>query len=98
MRYTYEITERPASFGGGWRLRLQEDGQEVGGGVFPAPAASAAVVAAWWASLDDEQRVAWLDLSGGTTPADAHLAFTRKQAYQEAEAAALAWLSMHAAP
>ncbi len=34
--YTYQIESRPAELGGGWRLRLLEDGVEVGGGVFPA--------------------------------------------------------------
>ena len=33
--YTYEILPRLAELGGGWRLRLLERGQEVGGGVFP---------------------------------------------------------------
>jgi hypothetical protein len=33
--YIYEILPRPAEMGGGWRLRLLEKGQEVGGGVFP---------------------------------------------------------------
>jgi len=31
----YKIDPRPAELGGGWRLRLFEDGEEVGGGVFP---------------------------------------------------------------
>jgi len=35
MQYSYDITQRPAELGGGWRLRLLEDGVEVGGGVFP---------------------------------------------------------------
>jgi hypothetical protein len=35
MNYSYEITPRPVELGGGWRLRLLEDGEEVGGGVFP---------------------------------------------------------------
>lgn len=34
--YTFNITERPAELGGGWRLRLYENGMEVGGGVFEA--------------------------------------------------------------
>jgi len=34
--YTFKISPRPVSLGGGWRLYLLEDGQEVGGGVFPA--------------------------------------------------------------
>jgi hypothetical protein len=35
MPFSYEITPRPVDLGGGWRLRLLEDGVEVGGGVFP---------------------------------------------------------------
>lgn len=35
MKHSYEILPRPVELGGGWRLRLLEDGQEVGGGVFP---------------------------------------------------------------
>ena len=32
----YTITQRPASLGGGWSLKLfDEDGEEMGGGVFP---------------------------------------------------------------
>jgi len=36
--YGYEIKPRPADLGGGWRLRLLEDGAEAGGGVFPLAA------------------------------------------------------------
>lgn len=35
MHHSFEISERPASVGGGWRMQLLEDGEEVGGGVFP---------------------------------------------------------------
>jgi hypothetical protein len=35
MKISYQIDPRPAELGGGWRLRLIEDGEEVGGGVFP---------------------------------------------------------------
>lgn len=35
INYSYEITPRLVDLGGGWRLRLLEDGVEVGGGVFP---------------------------------------------------------------
>jgi len=34
----WEIKPRPTALGGGWRLHLTEDGEEVGGGVFPAAA------------------------------------------------------------
>jgi hypothetical protein len=33
--YTYTIEPRPEELGGGWRLCLLEEGEEVGGGVFP---------------------------------------------------------------
>lgn len=36
--WSYEITPRSRHLGGGWRLRLFDDGQEVGGGVFPRDA------------------------------------------------------------
>lgn len=35
MEYTYDILPRPDHLGGGWRLRLLQDGEEVGGGIFP---------------------------------------------------------------
>lgn len=34
-KYGYEVHPRPAKLGGGWRLQLLENGEEVGGGVFP---------------------------------------------------------------
>lgn len=34
MNYSYQIDPRPQELGGGWRLKLIEDGEEVGGGVF----------------------------------------------------------------
>lgn len=33
--YSYRIDPRRAELGGGWRLRLLEGGEEVGGGIFP---------------------------------------------------------------
>ena len=32
----YDVEPRPAGLGGGWQLRLIEDGEDAGGGVFPA--------------------------------------------------------------
>ena len=34
-RYRYEVEPRPLDLGGGFRLRLFEDGEEVGVGGFP---------------------------------------------------------------
>ena len=36
--YEYKVTPRPPALGGGWRLQLLENGEEVGGGVFPGAA------------------------------------------------------------
>lgn len=35
IEYSYQIDQRPVELGGGWRLRLIEGAEEVGGGVFP---------------------------------------------------------------
>lgn len=35
MTRAYEIAPRVPELGGGWTLRLLEDGEEVGGGYFP---------------------------------------------------------------
>lgn len=35
MNRSYEVAPRPAALGGGWKLTLIEDGEEMGGGVFP---------------------------------------------------------------
>ena len=32
---TYEVNPRPVELGGGWNLKFYEDGDEMGGGVFP---------------------------------------------------------------
>lgn len=32
MQFSYEITPRPNDLGGGWRLRLLQDGVEMGAG------------------------------------------------------------------
>ena len=58
-RYRYEIVPRRPELGGGVRLRLLEDGAEVGGGVFPASDSEAAHDIAWCdAECEGE---AWLD-------------------------------------
>lgn len=67
--YGYEITPRPADLGGGWRLRLFENGEEVGGGVFPAGTSKIAQDAAY-ADAEAEAR-AWL----ASRPADEEPAF-----------------------
>ena len=55
----YEILPRPVELGGGWRLRLLERGQEVGGGVFPPENATEEALTEAYADAMDEGE-AWL--------------------------------------
>lgn len=41
---TYEVKPRPAELGGGWNLKLFENGEEMGGGVFPPSAPKRGVI------------------------------------------------------
>ncbi|ECV5707781.1 hypothetical protein F2K45_24445 [Salmonella enterica subsp. enterica] len=64
MQISHEIAPRPDSLGGGWRLRLLEDGVEVGGGVFPPEVTSeTSMEAALQAAFEDAESEAhaWLD-------------------------------------
>lgn len=64
MSFSYEITQRPVELGGGWRLRLLEDGVEVGGGVFPPDGGSESTMEdALQAAYEDaeSEAYAWLD-------------------------------------
>ena len=62
--HSYQIDPRPLELGGGWRLRLIEDGEEVGGGVFPLSEYATednAEAAAKWAYEDAlAEASAWL--------------------------------------
>lgn len=63
MLFSYEITLHPVELGGGWRLRLLEGGEEVGGGVFPPvdgiEDAKEALQAAWEDA--EAEAYSWLD-------------------------------------
>lgn len=63
MQFSYEINPRPVELGGGWKLRLLEDGQEVGGGVFPPVDGIEDATEALQAAYDDAEAEAyeWLD-------------------------------------
>jgi hypothetical protein len=55
--YGYEISPRPAELGGGWQLRLLQDGVEVGGGVFPLRGGSGNPMEAFQEAL--HEALAW---------------------------------------
>ena len=68
MSRTYTINPRPSELGGGWKLTFFEDGEEAGGGVFPAAAPvgvdefdpdyqTALDAAADWMDVEDQVRL-----------------------------------------
>ncbi len=54
----FEIDPRAPELGGGWRLRLIEDGEEVGGGVFPASETAVSKTDAYADAMDEAE--GWL--------------------------------------
>lgn len=66
MKYAYEIKARPVELGSGWKLTLLEDGQEVGGGVFPPAEDRESYKEALEAAFNDAEATAyeWLDSRG----------------------------------
>ena len=94
MKYSYEILPRPIEIGGGWRLRLLEDGAEVDGGVYPAPPAADDDVRAWWTALDEVGRAYWQSVANSRDPVKAQHAFVLAESYSAAETAACDWLEM----
>lgn len=91
MKYSYEISPRPVEFGGGWRLRMLEDGQEVGGGVFPIVDDPEAVMS-WWNACSEQERGHWLAVAKSSVPAEAWAAYQLAEAHADAEETAYDWL------
>jgi hypothetical protein len=89
--YSYEIEPRDAELGGGWRLRLLEDGEEVGGGVFPLTGDDAAGMA-WWIGASEVERAHWLVEANSARAVDAWIAYQRATAYADAQAQAEGWI------
>jgi hypothetical protein len=57
MERSYQINPCPVEGGSGWKLTLFENGQEVGGGIFPpgnAGHATAMETGESWNDIDDE--------------------------------------------
>jgi len=93
--YSYEILPRAADVGGGWRLRLLEDGDEVGGGVFPAdPNYNPDMGMEWWNARSETERAMWMDKAGNTGRAvDAWGAYLAAEAHFDANEEGDAWVS-----
>ena len=91
MKHSYEINPRPVELGGGWQLRLLENGEEAGGGVFPILDDPQAGMS-WWNECSDQERAHWLMMAASARPADAHHAYLLAETYADAEATAYEWL------
>lgn len=91
-RYSYEITAQPTELGGGWRLQLLQDVEEVGGGEFPLPPATPAGAAIWWENLNDTQRSHSLGLDATDAPLGAYRACLLAEQYMMAESVGQAWV------
>lgn len=89
--YDYVLQPREVHLGGGWKLRLLEDGQEVGGGVFPVEI-SAAAAETWWAAMPQAERMAWERRTKSGTPSDAYYAHMNDEAWHDATQVAGEWL------
>jgi hypothetical protein len=92
MEYSYTITPRPIDLGGGWRLRLLQGDEDVGGGVFPMEEPDPHQGMTWWNALPEVDRAHWLKAADSARPADAYHAFLLAEAYTDAENEAYAWL------
>lgn len=93
MNYTYEIKPRADELGGGWNLRLLQDGEEVGGGVFPV-VANPLEGMAWWNNMQEAERAWHLQqlAPADATVANAYAAYLLVEAYTDAEKTASEWL------
>lgn len=91
---TYTIEARPPMNGGGWKVTFFEDGEEAGGGVFPAdPNVDPEDGMNWWNSMPETERKAWMHSAGDSgRVVDAYVAFLTEEARAEAEDAAEQWV------
>jgi hypothetical protein len=84
MLRTYKIHPRPADLGGGWNLKLYEDDQEAGSGVYLAREEDSHVGGEWWNGLPDTQQWHWLMMAASSMPAAARNAYLLAEAYNDA--------------
>jgi len=93
MDRSYQITPRDPMLGDGWNLALFDQGETVGGGVFPLANEEPHVGMTWWNSVTEDERARWLMIASSAVPAAARHAFRLIQAYDEAQAEADHWMN-----
>jgi hypothetical protein len=94
MDRSYQITPRDPVLGGGWNLALFDQGETVGGGVFPLPHEEPHVGMTWWNSVTEDVRAHWLMMASSAVPAAARYAFRLAQVYDDARAEADQWMNL----
>lgn len=92
MKHSYQIEPRPVELGGGWRLQLLEDEEEVGGGVFSIEANPEAGIT-WWNECSELERAHWVIMAASAQPADAYHAYLLAETYADAKNTASQWLN-----
>lgn len=70
MKCSYELNPRTDEMGGGWQLRLLEDGRAVAGGAIPVIADNPQGSMVWWNSMPEQDRAHWLAEAKSAKPAD----------------------------
>jgi len=93
MDRSYQITPRDPMLGDGWNLVLFDQGEIVGGGVFPIAHEEPHVGMAWWNSATEDERAHWLIIASSAVPAAARYAFRLIQIHEEAQAEADHWMN-----
>jgi len=83
LRRSYTL-DPSYELGGGWRLKLFEDGVEAGGGVFPVTVDPVAGIA-WFNGLSEQDRALWLKIADSARPVEAWVAYLSAAAFQEAK-------------
>ncbi|AMR78545.1 hypothetical protein [Cupriavidus nantongensis] len=92
--YAYEIKPRRSEVGGGWQLRLLQDGNEVGGGVFPVDQeAERRSGIEWFNALTEDERASWLAKAESARPEDAWGAYLTDAAFLDAHAEGESWVA-----
>ncbi|MFX1767797.1 hypothetical protein PWP93_35490 [Paraburkholderia sp. A1RI-2L] len=93
-KYAYRVSPRTAELGGGYHLRLYVDGEEMGGGVYPAdPDAAPADAVDWWNRLKEHERAVWLVKANSALAVDAWGEFLREKAHADALAEGWKWIT-----
>lgn len=93
IQYDYEILPLKAEAGGGWRLRLLQDGEEVGGGVFPLVMDEEAG-SYWWSHLTEADRQNWSQRAESlpVSVTGAYQVYLQDEAWHDANQVAGEWL------